>query len=65
MCHRLMAPRRKTVPKKMKRFAAVAERARAPAAQLAARTSVVRWSGVVLFAYTIAWFAVVARFIAT
>lgn len=58
------ASRRKTVPKKMKRFAQVAERACAPASRLAARPGWVRWSGVVLSAYTAAWFALALRLIA-
>lgn len=56
--------RGKTIPKKVKRLAEQAERARTPDVQLASSFDWKMWSGYVLLVYTIAWFAFVSSFIA-
>ena len=56
--------RDKAIPKMMKRFASLAERARPPAVQTVSRFDWEKWPGYVLLAYTIAWFTFVSSFIA-
>lgn len=57
------AGRKTSIPKKMKRFASLAERSRAPAVQKAPWFDWDKWPGYALLAYTIAWFASVSSFI--
>lgn len=60
---RKSATRGMAIPKKTKRSSVVLERRRAPAVQVASLFESISWSGVMLLAYTIAWFAVVSSFI--
>lgn len=57
------AVRSKAVPKKMKHSVEFVEWRRAPAVQTASWFGSVSWSGVMLFAYIIVWFAIVSSFI--
>lgn len=57
------AVRGKVVPKKMKHSVEFVEWRRAPAVQTASWFGSVSWSGVMLFAYIIAWFTIVSNFI--
>jgi hypothetical protein len=59
---RKSATRGKAIPKKMKRSGALLERQRAPEVQTASLIESISWSGVMLLAYTIAWFALVSSF---
>lgn len=56
------AARGNAIPKKMKRPGVLPERQREPAVQMVSLIESISWSGVMLLAYTIAWFAVVSSF---
>jgi hypothetical protein len=60
---RKSAMRGKAIPKKTKRSGVLLERQRAPAVQVASLFESISWPGVMLLAYTIAWFAIVSSFI--
>lgn len=55
--------RLEAVPKKMKRFAMLAKRPRPPSSHAAAWFVMIRWSGIALVMYAIAWFAFITNFI--
>jgi hypothetical protein len=58
------AGRSNAISKKVKRSNGLAERARQPDVQTASWFDWEKWPGYILLAYTIAWFALVSRFIA-
>jgi len=60
---RKSAARGKAISKKLKRSGVLPERQREPAVQMAALFESVSWPGVMLLAYTVAWFAIVSSFI--